>query len=324
MKIIIPMAGKGTRLRPHTLTTPKALVELAGKPMLAHVLDRIKVLKPKEAIFVVDERNHQLESYLNKNYPFKSKFVVQKERKGAGHAIYQTKEVFGSKDKVFVIFADTLIEADLSSVKTRSDGVIWTKKVEDPSNYGIVHTEKNYVVQLIEKPEVPTSDQAIVGMYFFKDSDMLFRSLTYIIENEIVSKGEYQITDAIQYMINQGAKIRTSPVNIWQDCGTTQMLLDANKYLLKKSNIKSKPTTSVIIPPCHISDGVKIKDSIIGPNVSVGKDSVIVGSIVKNSIIGRESKLKEVNMDESIVGNSSEVIGTFKSISIGDYSKMRS
>ena len=321
MKLIIPMAGKGTRLRPHTITTPKPLVELAGKPMLGHVLDRIKDLKIKEAVFIVDEEKPNLKKYLEKNYGFKVHFEVQKDRKGIAHALYQGKKYF-NKEEVFILFADTLIEADFKKLhKTDGDGIIWTKEVEDPRKFGVVFLHDNYITKLIEKPEIPPTNKAIVGMYYLKDSSKLFSAIKNILDKQIMSKNEYQITDALQIMIEKGAKLRAGEVKMWKDCGNAQSLLEANQYLLKGLNVKTTPKTSVIIKPVNIEPGAQIKNSVIGPNVSVGKDSYIEGSVIKESIIGKDSEIKNTVLKDSIVGSHTKVKGNGRNINIGDYSE---
>lgn len=317
------MAGKGTRLRPHTHTTPKPLLELAGKPMLAHVLDRVKELKPKEAVFIVDEGNDttKLKKYLEKNYGFKAHFMVQKERKGVGHAIHEANELF-SNEEVLILFADTLIEANLKDFRKKNpDGIIWTKEVEDPRQFGVVFLHEGYISKLVEKPEIPHSNEAIVGMYYFKNSDHIFGALKYIIDNDIKGKGEYQLTDAIQIMIDRGALLESQPINMWKDCGNVESLLEANRYLLKNINLKTKPEKSVIIKPVSIAPGAEIKNSIIGPNVSIGRDSIIENSVVKESILGKETEVKEMVLKESMLGNNTKIKSNSKKINIGDNSE---
>jgi glucose-1-phosphate thymidylyltransferase len=322
MKLIIPMAGKGTRLRPHTILKSKALFEIGGKPILGHILNSISKLRIKEAIFIVDEPNLELERFLKQNHKFKCSFVIQKERKGVGHAIYETKKLFNLDSEVFVLFADTLIEADVSNIKKGfHDGIIWTQKVQDPTKYGVVYLNDGIVTRLIEKPEFPDSDLAIVGMYYFKSSKVLFKSLKYIIDNDIKSKGEYQLTDAMQYMINSGSKLISRPVNIWQDCGNFESILEANKYLLNKIDIKGPaPKTSVIIKPVFIGVGSKVTNSVIGPNVSIGNDCIIDGAIIKNSVIGEEVSIQGGNMDKCLVGSNVNLKIKGKSLNLGDYS----
>ena len=319
MKLIIPMAGNGTRLRPHTITTPKALVELAGKPMLAHVLDRLKSLKFSEVILIVNEENERLKKYIEKNYGYKVSFRVQTERKGDGHAVYQARDAF-EDEPVFIMFADTLMEANFNKLDKKSDGVIYTKEVENPRAFGVVFEHEGHITKIIEKPETPESNKAIVGTYYFKSSKKLFESLDFVIKNNITSKGEYKMADAIQVLIDQGSLFKTAPVSVWKDCGTMESLLDANKYLLKGMDIKTKPKTSVIIKPVSIQPGVEIKNSIIGPNVSVGRDTIIENSILQDSIIGSDSEINGVVLTDSIIGKNARVTSKHKNLNVGDYS----
>lgn len=326
MKLIIPMAGKGTRLRPHTFTTPKALVELAGSPMLAHVLDSIKELNFDEAIFVVDQEYLGLGKYLTKRFGFKVSFVMQKERLGNAHAIYLTKQLIKDDSDVFVLFADTLIEANLKGLKRIDfDGVIWTKEVDDPRKYGVVFKDGDVITKIIEKPEVVDSNEAIVGMYYFKSSAKLFESIETLIDEDMKTKGEYQLADAIDLMIRNNSVFKSSKVKIWQDCGTIPSLLEANEYLLRKLKLRhdSTPKTSVIINPVFIDKGAQIKNSIIGPNVSVGKDVIIENSILKNSILGDESKVLDVTLKDSVIGKKAKVSNSDqKRLNVGDWSEV--
>ena len=204
MKLIIPMAGKGKRLKPHTNTMPKALVEVAGRPILAYILDSVSTLNIDKVIFIVDRDNPELREFLTKNYKFTPIFVQQREQKGVGHAISGARKYVGNED-VMILFGDTLIEADLKSVKKiKGDGIIWTKQVSDPRKFGVVFMYNGYISKLIEKPDMAVSDQAIVGMYYFKKPNDLFEALDYLIKNDIQTKGEFQLTDAIQLMITRG------------------------------------------------------------------------------------------------------------------------
>lgn len=313
------MAGKGTRLRPHTFNIPKPLVEFAGAPMVAHVIDSVKKVKFEEIILIVDKDYPELRTYLEKKYKVKITFIKQLEQKGVGHAIYGAHSKL-KKEEVLIIFADTLVEADFSVLKEKNtEAVIWTKKVEDPRKFGVVYLENDYITRLIEKPEVPDTDLAIVGLYYFKDSDVLFDSLKYIIDNNIKSKGEFMITDSFQYLINNGLKIKTGKINEWKDCGNYEALIEANKYLLKKIDVKTKPKSSVIIKPVHIGPGAQIKNSIIGPNVSIGKDAVVSDSRITDSIIGKDAVVLNALLDKSIIGKNAKVNGKSQNLNIGEY-----
>jgi len=317
------MAGKGTRLKPHTNTTPKALVEVAGKPLLSYILKSVSGLKIDSAIFIVDKDNPELREFIKENFPFKAIYVQQKEQKGVGHAIYGARK-YASDDDALILFADTYIEADMKNVgKTRSDGIIWTKKVDDPRKFGVVFMYNGIVSKLIEKPDMPVSDKAIVGMYYFKKMNELFSALDYLIKNDIKTKGEIQLTDAIQMMITKGAKIEARDVGVWKDCGTIANLLDANSYLLKRMKSKNFPTkNSVIIKPVLIEKGATVINSVIGPNVSISKNAVIVDSIISQSIINKDASVRGAILKECIIGRHSKVHGAVKKLNLGESSEI--
>lgn len=317
------MAGKGTRLRPHTITTPKPLIELAGKTMLEHALDRVSNTHYKEVILIVDEPKEELCDELQKKYKVPFKYEVQTQKKGAGQAIYLAKPHL-KQDSCLILFADTLLEANIEDLsKGNPDGIIWTKEVEDPRKYGVVFERDNKITKLVEKPEEPESNKAIVGMYYFKNSDEIFDKIEYLLDNNITSKNEFQITDAIQLMVDEGKHMTTRTVTVWKDCGNLESLLEANQYLLKKGQTKSTPKTSVIIQPVHISEQVHIQNCIIGPNVSIGKDTEITGSIIQNTIIGRETKITRSPIKDSIIGDNVSIIQKEKEYNMGDYTQIK-
>lgn len=323
LKLIIPMAGKDEKLKPHTHTTPKALLHVAGKTLLQHVLDSVSNLNVDTAIFIVDQHHPELEKEITKRRPFKSIFIMQKERKGVGHAVFGAKKYVGIDD-VVIIFADTLIETDINVIKKHmDDGIIWTKQVKDPRQYGVTFLHNNYVSKLIEKPDTPVSDKAMVGMYYFKHSVSLFKALEYLITNEILTKGEYQLTDAIQLMINDGAKFVSQNVKTWHDCGTAPNLLNTNKYLLKKQGSKASATKdSVIIKPVFIEKGADVMNSVIGPNVSIGKDAIIKNSVISNSILNNDCHIDTAVLKDCIIGKQTSVRGNSKKLNIGDSSEV--
>lgn len=323
MKLIIPMAGKGTRLKPHTHTTPKALVHVAGKPLIGHVLDNLSRIKFDKAIFIVDEDNAELRELIEKEYPFEAVYIQQKERKGISHAIKGARR-HADNDEVVIIFADTLAEGDFNIIKNhKTDGIIWTKQVTDPSKFGVVFEHDGFISQLIEKPENPISDLAMIGMYYFKNSTKLFDAIEYIIKNDIKTKGEYQITDAIQVMINNGAKLIASNVKVWQDSGTIPNIIDTNRYLLEKNKQKVIATTdSVIKKPVFIEKGARVIGSIIGPNVSIGKDAVINKSIISDSIINKNATVENAVLKDCVIGKNTKVKGSSNKLNIGDSSEI--
>lgn len=323
MKLIVPMAGRNSKLNPFTTTTPKPLIHVAGKPILGHLLDRLSQVKITEAIFIVDEDNQELKLFMAKNYKFKSKYILQKERKGVAHAIFGAKN-FVHNEEIMILLADTLIETDLASFnKSKADGVIWTKQVKDPRDYGVVFMYDGLITQLIEKPETPISDRAIVGLYYIKDSEKLFSSIDFLLKNKITTKGEYQLTDAFQLMINKGSRIISADVKVWQDCGTIPNLLEMNRYLLSKAKASGGDLkNSVVIKPVFFEKGAKVYDSVIGPNVSVGKNSKVNSCIISDTIIGENAVVDSAVLKECTIGKNSKVFGARKKLNMGESSEL--
>jgi glucose-1-phosphate thymidylyltransferase len=323
MKLIVPMAGRNSKLGPHTLNTPRPLIHVAGKPLLGHLLDKLAQVKITEAIFIVDEDNQELKNFISKNYTFKSRYILQKERKGLAHAIFGAKNFF-QNEEVMILLADTLIDTNLESLRrTKADGIIWTKQVKDPRHYGVVFMYDGMITQLIEKPETPISDKAIVGLYYVRDSGKLFTAIEFLLKNKILTKGEAQLTDAFQCMINKGAKIISGDVKVWQDCGTVENLLETNKYLLSKvksSNGDLKNT--VIIKPVFFEKGAKVTDSVIGPNVSVGRNASITSCIITETIIGENAVVDSAVLKECTIGKNSKVQGAKKKLNMGESSEI--
>lgn len=324
MKLIVPMAGRtAAKLSHYSATTPKPLIHIAGKPLLGHLLDRLSSVKITEAIFIVDEDNQELKDYISKNYKFKARYILQKERRGIAHAIYGSKKLINDGE-VMILFADTLIDTSFDIVsKTKSDGIIWTKQVKDPRNYGVVFMYDNMITQLIEKPTTPISDKAIVGLYYIRNAEKLFSAIEFLMKNKIAVKGEYQLTDALQLMINRGLRLVSADVKVWQDCGNIPNLLETNKYLLSKAGASTgEIKNSVIIKPVFFEKGAKVSNSVIGPNVSVGKNAVINSSILSDGIIGENASLDNVVLRQCTIGKNSRVEGSKKTINMGESSEV--
>jgi len=319
------MAGRGTRLRPFTYTTSKPMMRVAGKPILGHLLDSLSALKIDKTIFIVSEDNADLKKFIKKNYSFDATYILQKDHKGVAHAIYGAKN-YANDDETIILFADTLIKADLKRVHNNKDldGIIWTKQVEDPRSFGVVFTHNGIISKIIEKPETPISDKAIVGLYYFKNSTKLFEAIEHLLKNDIKTKGEFQLTDALQLLVNQDERLIQEDVAIWKDCGTAQNLLETQAYLLEhiKDN-KAKTEHSIIIKPVFIEKGARIINSVVGPNVSIGKDSVIESSIVSNSILGRDALIGQSILENSIIGNEARIKGSPRKLNMGDSSEIR-
>lgn len=321
MKVIIPVAGQGIRLKPHTYTLPKVLINVAGKPILGHILDEIKKIGLKDIVFVVGDMADKIKNYVEKNYKFKTTYVFQEKREGLGHAIYLASNYF-NKEPVLIILGDTIFKANLKNILKQKCSAIGVKKVNNPKRFGVVKTDNGNAVELIEKSDNPPSNLAIVGIYYLCNPDLLKLSLEKIISNNKKTKGEYQLTDALQEMIKMGEKIKVFEVDGWYDCGKPETLLSTNQILLKSIqkrrvyNLKS----SIVVEPVFISKKVKIENSIIGPYVSVAEGCNIKNSIIKNSIISENASIENVLLDYSIIGNSAQVAGRFDRINLGDSS----
>ncbi|SES96117.1 glucose-1-phosphate thymidylyltransferase [Methanococcoides vulcani] len=334
MKVIIPAAGTGTRLFPHTHTKPKAMVYIAGKPIIGHILDRMINLEPEEIILIVGYRKEQLISYVNENYQgiFNIKYVEQANRLGLGHSIYMTREYVKDSD-VMIALGDMIFKAGYLDFykkhagNEKCSGSIGVREVEDPRKYGIVELEKvsSCIKKLEEKPESPASNLGIAGVYFIKDTQMLFEVLEQMIKNDTRSRGEYQLTDALQKMIQLGSRLKTFEVSSWYDCGHAESLLETNQVLLnEKENISCdyESVDSVIIHPVAIGKNVKITNSVIGPHASIAEGTFVESSIISDSVIGSRTNISNVNLQSSIVGDDANVVGKHNSLNIGDSSSI--
>jgi glucose-1-phosphate thymidylyltransferase len=318
VKAIIPAAGIGTRLRPHTYTLPKALLFVAGKPIICHILDEVLALGPSSIILIIGYKGDLIQNYVEKHYPDAPvEFVVQEQRKGIGHAVSLTESVANTGEPLLIILGDTIIKADLRSLIAMETNVLGVKSVEDPRRFGVCILEENRIVGVVEKPENPPSNQAIVGLYYIPNSGLLFDSLHKLIENDIKRLGEYQITDALQQMIESGAEFRPFTIEEWFDCGKRDALVETNRCLLEGS---PAPTLegSVLIPPVSVSPQAKVVNSIIGPNVSVAPEVEIENSIIRDSVLDAGASVMDSLLDGSIVGSKAVVVGEFQSLNIGD------
>ncbi len=327
MKLIIPLAGYGSRLRPHTYTKPKPLLNVAGKPILQHILDSFKPVKFSEVIFITGPMKEKIEQFVKEKYPFKTRFIPQEKMNGHGAAVYLAKEYVN--EDVIVLFSDTLFDIDFKKFKKaisdkNVDGLIWVREVEDYQRFGVVVTDANGVItQMVEKPKEPISKLANIGMYYVKDSWAMFRAIEYLFENKIMLNNEYFFTDALALMVKSGKRFYAPEVKQWLDCGTFETLLETNRVLLKKDHeIKSKAKNSVIINPVSIDKNVVIENSVIGPFVSIAPGAVIKDSIVSNSIIDDNARLNSVNIKDSTIGQDSVMNGGFKKINLGASSQM--
>jgi glucose-1-phosphate thymidylyltransferase len=337
MKIIVPMAGRGSRLRPHSLTTPKPLIPIANKPIVHRlVADIARILKePVEEIafilgdpaFFGDDVVESLEE-LAQGLGAKASIYRQLEPLGTGHAIMCAEPSLSGP--AVVAYADTLIRASFD-LDPAADAVIWTKQVEKPEAYGVVKlNQKEEIVELVEKPKEFVSDQAVIGIYYFKEIADLKKELQYVIDNDIINGGEYQINDGIKRLMAAGNVFKTGAVDEWMDCGNKEVAIDTNNRIMrfmesdKSDELKSQPTleNSTIIQPCVIDSSVILKNSTVGPHVSIGAGTVIEDCNISNSLIQKNSTIKNANLDEAMIGSHVKYNGKFTKISIGDYTIM--
>lgn len=323
MKAIIPVAGAGTKLRPHTYTQPKALIPIAGKTILSFIVDQLHEAGIQEFIFIVGYLGEKIQEYVHQTYPHLiTHFVYQNERQGTGHAIELTKNIVGN-DEVFVTLGDTICEFDIKEVLESPYSMLGVKKVDDPRNFGVASIDDDgFIEQVVEKPAIPKSNMALVGLYKIKETNFLYACLHHIFTQNIKTLGEYNLTDALECMIARGAKFQSFKVKNWFDCGKKETLLESNATLLKKFGGKIDPSAklenTIIIPPVSIGVGCTLKNAIIGPHVSIGANTNIQFSIVRDSIIGSYTHLYEVVLDNSLIGSDASVKGLSRSLNIGD------
>lgn len=323
MKAIIPVAGAGTKLRPHTYTQPKALIPLAGKTILSIIVDQLKEAGISEFIFIVGYLGDKIKDYVIEKYPaLNVHFINQNERQGIGHAILLTRNIVNDDD-VFIVLGDTICEYDVEEVLSRPTSALGIKRVDDPRDFGVAEIgEDGFISRVVEKPQIPKSNMALVGIYLIKESHQLFSCLENNIRNQVKNRGEFTITDAIECMIANGAKFQSFKVQNWFDCGKKDTLLESNSTLLKKfGGLISKEhhfENSIIVPPVSIAQGCDIKNSIIGPNVTIGEKTTISHSVIKDSIIGSFADLTDIVLTKSLIGSDTEIKGESRSLNIGD------
>ncbi|MCX8080527.1 MAG: sugar phosphate nucleotidyltransferase [Bacteroidia bacterium] len=332
MKLIIPMAGKGKRMRPHTLTVPKPLIKLAGKPVVQRIAESINMVcgEPLEEVGFVIHPDFGVEVEeklmdIAKNLGAKGKIFYQEEPLGTAHAVYCAEAML--EGKTLIAFADTLFRASFK-MDIKEDGIIWVKEVEDPSAFGVVKTnEKGYISEFIEKPSEPVSRLAIIGIYYFKDAALLKQEIKFLLDNNIKEKGEFQLTNALENLKNKGVLFKPATIDEWLDCGNKDITLQTHARVIQlalenneklRGNFKQK--NSVIIEPCFLADGVVIENSIIGPHVSVEKNAVLKNTVISNSIVGEHALIENGIINWSMIGEHAVLKEKEKSYSLGAYS----
>jgi glucose-1-phosphate thymidylyltransferase len=331
MNIIVPMAGWGSRLRPHTLTVPKPMLKIAGKSIVERLISNISntIESPLESIsfiiredFGVDIENQLLD--IAAKYKTKAHICYQQEPLGTGHAILCAREQLHGN--VVVGFADTMFDADFK-IDTDSDAVIWVKQIPNPEAFGVIKLDdKGAIIEFIEKPKDFISDLAIIGIYFFKDGQNLKEELQYLIDKDMREKGEYQLTTAMEHMRQKGKIMRPGQVKEWLDCGNKNATVESNTAILQMGNdlcSEGEYTNSTIIQPCYIEHGVHIIHSVVGPNVSICKGSVVKNSVISNAIIQEHSHIENKVIDNSMIGSKASILGRQEDLSVGDYNQIQ-
>ena len=317
MKVIIPVAGIGNRLKPHTITLPKPLLKVGNKAILDHLLDPLIELKPEEVIFVIGYKGDLIAEHVRRRFTFKSTFVEQDKLLGLGYALHIAM-AHVHNEPLLVILGDTIVECDLPSFTSAGEYVLGVRKVENPRRFGIAEIEDGFVSDLVEKPQHPKSDLALIGLYYFSDPTLLKQELASLVASGKTTSGEIQLTDALDAMIRKGVKFKPFEVHGWYDCGKKETILTSHQHLLNKHARTQVVDGSIINPPVHNADDVRIENSIIGPHVSIDEGSVIISSIVTNAIIGRNVRLENMILEESIIGSDAVIIGEKKVVSVGD------
>jgi len=337
MKIIVPMAGIGSRLRPHTLTIPKPLTVIAGKPIVQRLVEDITsvvnqpideiafIIGPSSKGFPANTKDQLLK--IAKELGAKGSVYVQEEALGTAHAIFCAKDSLSGP--CVVAFADTLFKADFT-LDADSDGAIWVKQVKDPSAFGVVKLNDGYITDFVEKPKEFVSDLAIIGIYYFKDGDKLSKEIKHLIDNDIRPSGEFQLTEVLETLKQEGAKFLPGKVDVWMDCGKKDPTVDTNKKILgfeeaKGNNLVADSIVlenSEIIQPCYIGENVVLKNTTIGPYVSIGENSLVEDSQIRNSLIQTNVHISNASLDNAMIGNHATYNGNFTSVSIGDYTEL--
>jgi len=326
MKAVIPVAGVGTRLRPHTYTQPKPLMPVAGKPIISFIVDAMVTAGIRDFVFVIGYLGDKIRSFIDEKYPdLNTEFVFQEQRKGSAHAIYAAKDVIKDEDQIIIAFGDTIFDTDMGAFLDSEYSCLGVKKVADPREFGVAEYNDDFLItRLVEKPRIPKSNMAMVGLYKIKEVSQLLDACAYNIENDIKTVGEFQLTDAIQRLISAGTSMKVVPIENWYDCGRKTVLLETNAMLLKLGNFEADVLNmpefenTIILHPVAIGENCTIANSIIGPHVTIGNNVNINHSIVKESIIGNYGTLDGVLLKESVIGADASVRGLNLSLNIGD------
>ncbi len=327
MKVIIPLAGKGTRLRPHTHITPKPMLKVAGKPVMAYILDDLKALGTvSQIIYITGHLKEKVEAYVRSEYDFPSVFVEQAVQDGTAGAVKLAERYVD--EPVLIIFVDTIFDTDLRVVNsTEADGIIWTKEVEDYQRFGVVVTDADgHMTKIVEKPKTPISKRANIGLYYVRNWKLMYEGIDHVL-SQPKNQGEYFLTDAFQYMIEKGARIKVIDVAGWHDAGKLDTLLETNRVMLERHVARGAKNefgaSARITQPVHIADDVKITDSSIGPNVTIGAGSVIAGCTLRDTIVGSSAMIKKSSLKNSLIGDATVIEEFEGELTVADHSEVR-
>lgn len=323
MKIVIPVAGAGAKLRPHTYTQPKPLIPLAGKTILSFIMDQFIDAGMTDFVFVIGYLGEKIKHFVEEKYPdINAKFVVQDEHSGTGHAVYLTKNLFAPGEEMMVVYGDTICDFDLKAVLDSPFSSVGIKKVDDPRDFGVAEVNaEGRVMQALEKPKIPKSNMALVGIYKIKETQQLFDIIANAVK-ESTTNEEYTLTQAIDTLVKTGVPVNTFQVHNWFDCGKKETLLATNAILLAEAEFASEEIpffdNTIILHPVSIGKGCLIENSIIGPNVSIGEHAVVRGSMIRDSIIGAYSEIKQMALHSSLIGSDASIAGASQRLNIGD------
>ena len=328
MKVILPVAGKGTRLRPHTHTKAKSLVHVAGKTVLQHIIERLQRADVEEYIFITDENGQQIANFMDLKFPeLKCHYLIQRERLGPAHAVALAAPEVKPGDDILVVFNDTIFVTELDRIPqlcNGADGLIYSKEVEDYQRFGVNVMDGEYIVDMVEKPDTPISRLAQVGLYYLKDGVGFLDYIQQTIADGDTVKGEYYLPSVFMRMIASGKKLKAPEIDAWLDCGKPDTLLETNRYLLKgRHHLHGETVNSVLIEPVHLGRGAVVRNSIIGPNVSIAAGSIIEQSIISDSIINADNRVSNLILEHSILGDSVSLVGAPRRMNIGDHSHIK-
>lgn len=324
MKAVIPVAGAGTNLRPLTYTQPKPLIPVAGKTIISFIIDQLIDAGVDDFVFIIGYLGEKIKNFVETEYPnLKKEFVHQEERFGLGHAIWTARDAIKDADEIIIVLGDTIFELDLKEMLLSPLSCVGTQQVGEPRNFGVVERGENGLVsKFVEKPKIPKSNLAMVGLYKIKEVNVLLEGIDYNIKNDIRTRGEFQLTDGLMRMVEKGVEFTTIPVNKWFDCGKKEILLETNAMLLDKEGYASSNLPNfdgtIIIHPVSIGEDCKITNSIIGPHVTIGNNTQIDSSVIKESIIGSYSSITEIILQQSVIGSDAAIKGRSQSLNIGD------